>query len=160
MEKSPGWLGTAAGSASKANPTYRHAGGYQLRVMPQHRGDFGWDIASGSVHRLPDVGRKYRKPLRDRALHPRRRQRVERRVRDEPEDEGSANHSGSHIYEHRLTKQFLFLTLRDDVIEGSPHPKLNGYQQGTLGGACSAKGLGIFDQRAVGCSLGWGVAQK
>ena len=52
------------------------------------------------------------------------------------------------------------MTLRDDVIEGSPHPKLNGHQQGTPGGACSAKGLGTFAQRAGGCSLGWGVAQK
>ena len=32
-------------------------------------------------------------------------------------------------------KTVPFLTLRDDVIEGSPHPKLNGYQQGTPGGA-------------------------
>ena len=36
------------------------------------------------------------------------------------------------------------MTLRDDVIEGPPHPKLNGYQQGTLGDACSAKGLGMY----------------
>ena len=55
-------------------------------------------------------------------------------------------------------KTVPFLTLRDDVIEGSPHPKLNGYQQGTPGGACSAKGLGTFAQRAGGCTLGWGVA--
>ena len=40
---------------------------------------------------------------------------------------------------------------------GSPHPNLNGYQQCTPGGACSAKGLGTFAQRAEGCSLGWGV---
>ena len=51
-------------------------------------------------------------------------------------------------------KTETFLTLRDDIIEGSPHPKLNGYQQGTPGGACSAKGLGTFAQRAGGCSLG------
>ena len=53
-----------------------------------------------------------------------------------------------------------FLTLRDDVIEESPHPKLNSYQQGTPGGACGAKGLGTFAQRARGCSLGLGGAEK
>ena len=47
-------------------------------------------------------------------------------------------------------KTETFLTLRDDVIEGSPHPELNGYQQGTPGGACSAKGLGTSAQRAGG----------
>ena len=35
-----------------------------------------------------------------------------------------------------------FLALWDDVIEGSPHPKLNGYQRAIPGGACGAKGLG------------------
>ena len=35
-----------------------------------------------------------------------------------------------------------FLALWDDVIEGSPRPKLNGYQRPIPGGACGAKGLG------------------
>ena len=37
-----------------------------------------------------------------------------------------------------------FLTLCDDVIEGSPHPKPNGYQRPILWYACGAKGLGAF----------------
>ena len=36
----------------------------------------------------------------------------------------------------------LYLALWDDVMEGSPHPKLNGYQRAMPGGACGAKGLG------------------
>ena len=43
-------------------------------------------------------------------------------------------------------KTVLFLTLWYDVTEGSPHPKPNGYQRPTPGGACSAKGLGGFRQ--------------
>ena len=43
-------------------------------------------------------------------------------------------------------KTVPFLTLRDDVIEGSPHPKPNGYQRPIPGGACGAKGLGAFAQ--------------
>ena len=43
-------------------------------------------------------------------------------------------------YNGIVGKTVPFLTLRDDVIEGSPHPNLNGYQQCTPGGACSAKG--------------------
>ena len=39
-----------------------------------------------------------------------------------------------------------FLALWDDVIEGSPRPKLNGYQRPIPGGACGAKGLGGFRQ--------------
>ena len=39
-----------------------------------------------------------------------------------------------------------FLALWDDVIEGSPRPKLNGYQWPIPGGACGAKGLGTFAQ--------------
>ena len=35
-----------------------------------------------------------------------------------------------------------YLALWDDVIEGSPHPKLNGYPRAIPGGACGAKGLG------------------
>ena len=37
----------------------------------------------------------------------------------------------------------------DDVIKGSPHPKLNGYQQPIPGGACGAKRLGAFVQTPV-----------
>ena len=39
-------------------------------------------------------------------------------------------------------KTVPFLRLWYDVIEGSPHPKLNGYQRFIPGGACGAKGLG------------------
>ena len=42
-----------------------------------------------------------------------------------------------------------FLVLWDDVIEGSPHPKLNGYQRPIPGGACGAKGLGKYVQTPV-----------
>ena len=57
-------------------------------------------------------------------------------------------------------KTVPFWTLRDDVREGSPHPNINGYQQCTPGGACSAKGLGTFTQRAEGCSLRWAGCLK
>ena len=43
-------------------------------------------------------------------------------------------------------KTVPFLTLWYDVIEGSPHPKPNGYQRNIQGGACGAKGLGMFVQ--------------
>ena len=43
-------------------------------------------------------------------------------------------------------KTVPFLALWDDVIEGSPRPKLNGYQRPIPGGACGAKGLGGFRQ--------------
>ena len=39
-----------------------------------------------------------------------------------------------------------FLALWYDVIEGSPHAKLNGYERPIPGGACGAKGLGGFVQ--------------
>ena len=51
-----------------------------------------------------------------------------------------------------------FLTPRDDVIEGSPHPKLNGCQQGAPGGDWGAKGLGTLAQTPVSGGLlinGW-----
>ena len=38
------------------------------------------------------------------------------------------------------------MTLWYVVIEGSPHPKLNGYQRPIPGGACGAKGLSTFSQ--------------
>ena len=46
-----------------------------------------------------------------------------------------------------------FLALWDDVIEGSPHPKLNGYERPIPGGACGAEGLGTFAQTPVGGGL-------
>ena len=41
-----------------------------------------------------------------------------------------------------------------DVIEGSSHPKLNGYQRPLPGCACGINGLGMFAQR------GWGVQPR
>ena len=46
-----------------------------------------------------------------------------------------------------------FLALWDDVIEGSPRPKLNGYQRPIPGGACGAKGLGVFARTPVSGGL-------
>ena len=46
-----------------------------------------------------------------------------------------------------------FLALWDDVIEGSPRPKLNGYQRPIPGGACGAKGLGMFARTPVSGGL-------
>jgi len=43
----------------------------------------------------------------------------------------------------------LFLALWNDVIEGSPNPKPNGYQRAIPWGACGAKGLGMFAQTPV-----------
>ena len=56
-------------------------------------------------------------------------------------------------------KTVPFLKLWYESIEGSPHPELNGYQRTIPVGACGAKGLGTFAQRAGGCSLR-GMAQK
>ena len=39
-----------------------------------------------------------------------------------------------------------FLALWYDVIDGSPHPKLNGYERPIPAGACDAKGSGTFVQ--------------
>ena len=39
-----------------------------------------------------------------------------------------------------------FLTLFDDVIEGSPHPNPHGYQRPIIWCACGAKDLGAFVQ--------------
>jgi hypothetical protein len=50
-------------------------------------------------------------------------------------------------------KRVPFLTLWYDVIEGSPHPKPNGYQRPIPGGACGAKGLGMFAQTPAGGRL-------
>ena len=50
-------------------------------------------------------------------------------------------------------KTVPFLTLWHDVIEGSPHPKLNGHQRSMPGGACGAKGLGTFSQTPVSGDL-------
>ena len=48
-----------------------------------------------------------------------------------------------------------FLALWDDVIEGSPRPKLNGYQRPIPGGACGAKGLGGFRQTPASEAFFW-----
>ena len=50
-------------------------------------------------------------------------------------------------------KTVPFLTLWYDVIEGSPHPKPEGYQRPIPGGACGAKGLGTFVQTPAGGGL-------
>jgi len=42
-----------------------------------------------------------------------------------------------------------FLALWDDVIEGLSHPKLNGINGPSQGGACGAKALGGFVQTPV-----------
>ena len=57
-------------------------------------------------------------------------------------------------------KTVPFLALWYDIIEGSPHPKPNGYQRFIPGGACGAKGLGKFAQRAEECSLEWRGGSK
>jgi len=75
--------------------------------------------------------------------------------RSHPGKEGHTGHAVATVPLSKLRctgisgKTVPLLTLWYDVMEGPPHPKLNGHQRVTPGGACGAKGLGTFAQTPV-----------